>query len=140
MYVFGGCDNLFLKLALPSRSEENIENTLLDTQISFLSLQNFERYPQFKNNFFKYGFQTKNFKELEIDFNEIFKNNLSENRSFKSEFSVLFAVPNNIDIRVGFIIGQTNESVYKKIIEKEYNQYGDLIQGNFIDSYRFFLI
>ena len=47
---------------------------------------------------------------------------------------------NNIDIRVGFIIGQTNESVYKKIIEKEYNQYGDLIQGNFIDSYRFFLI
>jgi len=43
---------------------------------------------------------------------------------------------NNTNLKVGFIIGQTEELLFNKMINLEHNQYDDLIQGNFIDTFR----
>jgi len=42
----------------------------------------------------------------------------------------------NLNLKVFFIIGQTNENFLKKMIEIEHSQNNDLIQGNFEDTYR----
>lgn len=41
----------------------------------------------------------------------------------------------DVEIRTVFLIGKTNLDNLQKDIDQEYNKYGDIIQGNFTDSY-----
>jgi len=40
------------------------------------------------------------------------------------------------NIRVGFVLGKISDSSIQELVRSEQNQYDDIIQGNFIDSYR----
>ena len=46
------------------------------------------------------------------------------------------AVTKKLNVKVIFLLGLSNSSVIQSLIDKESNEYQDLVQGNFIDSYK----
>lgn len=61
---------------------------------------------------------------------------LSSIKSFERRQLIRKTWANNNNLRVAFIIGKSTELIYEQLIQIEQNNYDDIIQGNFIDSYR----
>jgi hypothetical protein len=61
---------------------------------------------------------------------------LSAIKSFERRQLIRKTWANNKNLRVAFIIGKSNDQFYEQLIQIEQNNYDDIIQGNFIDSYR----
>jgi len=100
--------------------------------------------------FFNYrlnsGFEPLNAKIINF---QLSPSNLCEGDS-KFVFVYVFSYVNDFDrrriiretwgsdqnIRVGFVLGKISDSSIQELVKSEQNQYDDIIQGNFIDSYR----